>query len=404
MTSGGSEALVAGSMPAALASSGSAPVERPPDFRGSLQIRFGESNPMTAAHDVGGFSAGFVYGQYFGLDLSLDSYEFFVDDTRPDRVVAKVAEMSLLAIGPTARVRYPLLNGRFEPYVLAGGGVAVEELNDRTAGVQLPGNAGKRVRGFGVVGGGIDWFFAENTALGVEGRYFIMGSETYDVEGSPGSIDLDVGIATLNLRVLYPQGPDASPVEVERGRSRFSFALRTGGALPVHAQVFPGVRVAAEQPIFGTGFTTQFGATVAYDFNRWLGIDLAVENYEFKLTDDDLGSIGEYSVFPVTVQPRVRLPGLSSAWEPYGFVGVGAELSELNDKTNFADHTVEGGDIAFVGTVGGGIDIYFASNAALGLAAKYVISRGHELTVDEKLDGRLDTFLLSLSLKVLFGG
>lgn len=393
--------------PAATAEQGESPPQErsaPPDFRGSLQIRFGESNPMTAAHDVGGLSAGFVYGKYLGVDLSLDSYELFLDDTRPGWDVAKIAELSLLTIGPTVRFRYPLLDGELEPYLLAGGGVAIEEVNDRTADVQLPGDGGKKVRGFGVVGGGIDWFFAENTAVGVEGRYFIMGSESYDVEGNPGSVDLNVGIATLNLRVLYPQGPDAPPVETERGRSRFSFALRVGGALPVQTNAFPGVRASAEQPVFGTGFTTEFGATIGYDFNRWFGIDLAFENYELKLTHDELGSIGEYSVFPITVQPRVRLPGLPPRWEPYGFMGVGAELTELNDKPNFQDHTVAGGDTAVIGTFGAGLDYYFATNAALGLVGKYVISRGHDLVVDESLSGNLDSFLLSLSLKVLFGG
>ena len=49
---------------------------------------------------------------------------------------------------------------------------------------------------------------------------------------------------------------------------------------------------------------------IGYDFNRWFGIDLSVENYEYRLIHDELGPIGEYSVFPITVQPRVRFPGM----------------------------------------------------------------------------------------------
>lgn len=397
-------ALIGAGSPAWADEEQAARAEAPPDFRGSFQVRFGESNPMTDAHDVGGLSAGFIYGKYLGLDLSLDSYELFIDDTRPDEGAAKVAELSLLPIGPVARIRYPLFDGRLEPYLLAGGGAAIAEMNDRTEDVRLPGNAGKKVRGFGVVGLGIDYFFAENAAVGIEGRYFFMGSQDYEVEGNPGSVDLDVGIATLNLRVLYPQGSDAPAVESERSRSRFSFALRLGGALPVQEEAFPGVRAKAEQAVLGTSFTTQFGATIGYDFNRWFGIDLSVENYEYRLIHDELGPIGEYSVFPITVQPRVRFPGMPARWEPYAYAGVGAELAELNDKPIIIGHVVEGGDAAVIGTLGAGLDYYFASNAAIGLSGKYVISRGHQIQVDERLDGFLDSFLLSLGLKVLFGG
>lgn len=380
------------------------PVE-PPDFRASLQVRFGDSNPMTAAHDAGGLSAGFVYGKYLGLDLSLDSYELFLDETRPGWDQAKVAELSFLSIGPTVRVRYPMFDGLFEPYLLAGGGVAIEEVNDRTADVQLSGNVGSKLRGFGVFGVGIDYFFAENAAVGIEGRYFVMGTEEYDTEGHKGTVDLNVGIGTLSLRVLYPQGPGAPPVETERSRSRVSLALRVGGALPLHDHVFAGVRASPEQGVFGTSFTTQFGASIGYDFNRWFGLDIAVENYEYGLTSDEFGPLGEYSVFPITLQPRVRFPGLPPQWEPYGFVGVGAELAELNDKPHTADADIDGGDTAVVGTVGAGIKYYFATNATLGLAAKYVISRGHQLRINENtLSGSLDSLLVSLGLEVLFGG
>lgn len=125
-----------------------------------------------------------MYGKYLGVDLSVDSYELFLDEIRPNWDPAKVAELSVLAIAPVVRLRYPLLGGRLEPYFLAGGGAAIEEVNDRTADTQLPGNTGRKVRGFG---GGIDYFFAENAAVGLEGRYFVMGSHGYDTDGSPGA-------------------------------------------------------------------------------------------------------------------------------------------------------------------------------------------------------------------------
>jgi hypothetical protein len=218
-------------------------------------------------------------------------------------------------------------------------------------------------------------------------------------------VDLDVGIATLNLRVLYPQGPGAPAVATERTRSRFSFALRVGGALPLHEEVFPGVRASSEQPVLGAAFTTHFGASVGYDCNRWFGLDLAVENYEFKLSSEEIGALGEYSLFPVTLQPYVRFPGLPEDWAPYAFAGVGFELAELNDKPHDHGLDVYGGDTAVIGTLGAGIDYFFASNASLGLHGKYVVSQGHEIVVDgDRLSGNLDSFLLSLGLRVFFGG
>lgn len=377
--------------------------EEPSDIRAQFQIRWGDSSPFSAAHDLGGVSAGIVYGRYLGFDLGLDSYEIFVNDSTA-KGVDKLAELSVLSFGPALRLRYPLFGGRLEPYVLAGGGIAIEELNDRRGDARLPGNAGKRLRPFGVFGGGIDYFFAENAAVGLEGRYFVLGSETVRDGDLTKRVDLDAGTATVNLRVLVPQGEGAPSVADSRAASRFSFAIRVGGALPIRTEAFPGVRVSAEQSILGSKFTTQFGASAGFDWTDWLSVDLSLDNYEYSLSSGEDGAVGEYSLFPILVQSRIRFPGLPERWEPYGLAGVGAEIAEVNDGSLDAKVRVGGGDVAVIGAFGIGLDYYFASNASVGLLARYFLSRGHEIEVgDERLRGNLDTFVLSLGLRVFFG-
>jgi len=58
-----------------------------------------------------------------------------------------------------------------------------------------------------------------------------------------------------------------------------------------------------------------------------------------------------------------------------------------------------------IGGLGAGVEYFFASNAAVGVEAKYTISRGHVLELPDgvDLDGNFDALLLSLGLRVLFG-
>jgi opacity protein-like surface antigen len=208
-----------------------------------------------------------------------------------------------------------------------------------------------------------------------------------------------------NVRVFYPELHPEEGAEAARNDTvRFYLGVRTGAALLVNLEPFPGIHATPEQSIFGSNLTPMFGAALGTNIGRYLGVELSLANYELKLGNTALGGIGEYSVFPVAVQPRVRYPLLDGRAEPYIAGGVGAEFAEINDRGQ--PLTVTAKDITIIGTFATGMDYYVMSNVSIVGEAEYVVSRGHTLQLGDgpTLHGNFDSFFLSLGVRIgLFG-
>ncbi len=352
----------------------------------------------TKAHDGAGISAGVNIGRHLGFELSFDSYDVKVGD---------VSELQVLGFVPQVRLRYPLLDDRLVPYLVGGAGLSVTQANDARAPVTWSG--GKTgVHPAGSLGGGIEYFIADNVALGVEGKYLFSGDVAYTAEGSANQINTSSALVGVGVRVFYPElHPDADAESARTATARFYLALRAGGALLVDLEPFKGVHATPEQSLLGSNFTPLFGATLGADIGPYVGLELSLENYELKLGTSDLGGIGEYSVFPIAVQPRVRYPLLDGRLQPYAVAGAGAEFAEINDRNAASKSlTVTAKDITVIGTFGAGLEYFLMSNVSLGCEAQYIISRGHTLQLNEgpTLQGNFDSFFLSVGLRVfLFG-
>ena len=57
--------------------------------------------------------------------------------------------------------------------------------------------------------------------------------------------------------------------------------------------------------------------------------------------------------------------------------------------------------IGVIGAFGGGVDYFLTSDIALGLEAKYVISRAHTLQINDgpRIEGNLDALFVSLGVR-----
>lgn len=358
-------------------------------------IRY-EMVPLTRAHDFIGGQLGVNFNRHVGLEVALDSYE---------RKVGELSELSITGVTPQLRLRYPLFGDRLTPYLIGGMGVAITQANDgRLPVTWTNGKDGNQVAG--TVGAGIEYFIADNLALGWEFKQFISGGVDYEANGKQGRAGLTSGLMGLSLRVFYPQlDPEAAAASAAASSARLYLDLRTGGALLMHSQLFTGVDAAPEQSVFGSNFTFAFGVSLGADIGRYAAVELSVDNYEMTLSIPGTGNIGEYAVFPVLVQPRLRYPLLDGRLEPYVLLGLGAELGQANDLNatgKALDPDTQ--DIALVGAVGAGLQYFLLDNVAIGLQTKYVISRGHELhfTGQEPLSGNLDAFLLQGNVRILF--
>jgi opacity protein-like surface antigen len=367
--------------------------------RGYLGIRGFGSNPASGVHDYWGASLGGNYNRYVGGELSTDVFERRIHISGFD----SVGEYGIAAIVPQIRLRYPLFEGRLTPYFVAGAGVALGEFNDRKAGTFGKSVDADRTMPVGTVGGGIEYFLADNIAFGVEVKYLIAGSQDIRIDGVSHSNSISSVLASFGLRLFYPERATAPPLEPPEGpRRRLYVSLRMGGAIVTDPRVSSDIEIEPEPPAIGP-LNQYFGASVGLDFGRYLGAEITFEGYETNVKVSGIGSVTEYAVYAVVPQVRLRYPLLNGRLVPYVLAGVGYAAAETNDrKAAGADVDLSASSKSGLAvTAGGGLEYLVTRNIAVGMETKYLYTHG--LTI--KLNGatheaNLGPVFVSLALRV----
>jgi len=129
-------------------------------------------------HHFGG-SVGIDFGRYWGLELAADGGEYTV---QMDSIGA-VAEYAFSAIMPQLRLRLPISEGRWVPYLMGGAGISYGEVNDykpASVGVEFD---GKGVYPAFALGAGIEYFIARNISLSAETRWLYTWDHKYELNG-----------------------------------------------------------------------------------------------------------------------------------------------------------------------------------------------------------------------------
>jgi len=368
--------------------------------RGYLAIRGFDTNPITGVRDYWGASLGGNYNRYLGGELSMDSFErrIKVDG------FGSVGEYGVTALMPQIRLRYPLFDDRLTPYLVAGGGVAFGEFNDRKAGTFGKSVDANRTVPVGTVGAGIEYFLADTVAVGVEVKYLFAGSQDVRIDGVSHSNSINSLWAAFALRLFYPERPAARPSEEREGPPRrLYFALRVGGAMVTDPHVSSELEIRPEPPAIGP-LNQYFGAALGLDFGRHFGLELAFEGYETNLELKGVGSVTEYAVYLILPQARFRYPLLDGRLVPYLLAGLGGASGETNDrKPKGVGVEVRGADgIGLAATIGGGVEYLVTRNVALGVEAKYLYTRGLTLRLagGTAHEANLGTVFASLGLRV----
>jgi opacity protein-like surface antigen len=351
-------------------------------------------------HDAAGISLGADLSKYWGLELAMDDYELSLDTD----VAGKVGELDMRTFMPQVRLRYPLMGNRLVPYAIAGVGVLLTQVNDTTAPVTWHGGLGQ-VRPAGAMGIGIEYFLTDDIALGTEGKYVIAGDGHYTARGEAHDLSLTAAMWTFGLRMYYPELHPAEAAERARRRQGSMYvALRTGGSLLETSDIFSSVSADPEQEILGSSFTVLFGVVLGTDFGRYAGLELSLWNRELRLNAAGMKGVGEYALFPVLLEPRLRYPLLDGRLEPYVIGGIGAEFADLNDTPDSAASLdMSASDTSFVAAIGAGLDYYVTSDISVGFELQYLFSRGHHFRIQGATeDGNLDALMLSVDLKAHF--
>ena len=146
-----------------------------------------------------GGTVGLEFARYFAVELGFEGYEVNVDVAG----VGAVTEYAVYAVLPQFRFRYPLLDGRLVPYLLAGVGAAFGETNDRKPPGQNVAIRGANDLGLAAtIGAGIEYMVTRHVALGMETKYLYTHGLTLRLAGDKAhEANLGPVIFSLGLRL-----------------------------------------------------------------------------------------------------------------------------------------------------------------------------------------------------------
>ena len=145
------------------------------------------------------------------------------------------------------------------------------------------------------------------------------------------------------------------------------------------------------------------GVSLGVNLGRYLGVELAGDGWErnMRLARRTIGEFAMYTAMPML---RVRYPLLDGRLTPYALAGLGAGYTEFNDRKRPGfDVDIGGTSWGVVGALGVGAEYFVANNIAIGVEAKYILSRDQ----DVRLNGRqqsldLDTLLATGGIRLYF--
>ncbi|MCP5516959.1 MAG: porin family protein [Verrucomicrobiales bacterium] len=348
-------------------------------LRPYIQFRSAEFNTAWDVLDGIGLGAGVNLNRYWGIEFAADFYEMEL----LDRTDTSVGEEGIWHFVPQARFRYPMLKDRLVPYLIAGIGPNRMEYNDRTQagfGRDIDANGGS----FSVaLGGGIEYFLADNITFGIEGKYMWSDPVDVSIDGQRQELDMSAPLVTMGLRVYldenHPQPKADSLADVP---ARLYAGVRIGVGVMPDGNWVPGVKLEPEVSSWGP-FNQIFGLSLGANFGRHLGVELTGESMEWAIHYGARGSIGEYAFVPVIPHLRFRLPLERGRVVPFVMAGFGAAYGEFNDlKPAGQGIPVDASGFYPALGVGGGIEYFFTRQASVSLEARWNYSWGHEITLD----------------------
>ena len=363
-----------------------------------LGVRGQDTNPGAGVHDAWGLSLGANLGRYWGLELSADTYELRVKSGG-----RSIGEYGVVALVPQLRLRYPLFGDRLVPYVVGGVGLGLTEFNDRKPpGFELSIRNKESSVLVGTVGGGLEYFIADNIALGAEVKYVLAGDTTIGINGSTRDQKVQAPLFGVALRMFVPETKPRPLAEQEPPPgTRLYLGVRAGAALTTDRTGFESLTLEPEPPAYFSEGNQLFGAVLGLNLGRHWGVELVGEGYEARVSDSTLGSVKEVAVVSVIPHVRWRYPLLGGRLVPFLSAGVGLGYVELNDSKPPSEiRNPLGSSVGVAAAAGGGMEYFVASNLSLGFDARYQTSRGHTFRLDgRERDAHADAVILGLTIR-----
>jgi len=352
--------------------------------RAYMHLKFGEFSPSWGVKDMRGISFGSNLNRYLGAELSFDAYQL---DLADDLTGQDVSEQWIYALMPQVRLRYPLWHDRIVPYLLGGvGGAYVQTAEDYPAGF------GHKIEGEGLafagsLGGGVDFFVADNIAFNLEGKYIFVGSRTVTIDGREQSFDPSAFTASLGMRVFFDENrprPFVGAEEENRFPTRLYLGTQAGFDFQTDGTWVDGARLSPKPNAPFDTMNLMYNVSLGADFGEHLGAELMLSQTEYNLDISGLGPVGEYAIYAVIPELRLRFPSHDGAWVPYGIAGVGGSYGELNHgKEKAAGLGIHAKGFYPAFNAGLGVERFIARNVSLDLEGRWLYVWNHELEIPD---------------------
>lgn len=344
-----------------------------------------DSGPVELQNPSGQPIASFLIGadlsKYWGL-------EFGFDYVKTDILQAgggKLGDFSTASGFVQARMRYPLMNDLLVPYALLGAGYGIGDFSGRKNFTYPIG--GRGWSGYGIFGGGLDYFIYRNIALNLELKDQFWYRPEIMVAGANQAINADGIALTGGLRVYFDKpGTKVSgafseivPPAQDSDKFRTYVNVRAGKAIYTNPNALKSSGLAldsASGPMTAGGF----GANLS----RYWGAELAFEYARAQVTSPTMGKITGYPVWTILGLIRTRYPLAEGKFVPYVVLGGGAGMSEEGD--NDVPQTQSGFNgsrqTTLVGAFGGGFDYFVQNNVALTFEVRDTFSFDTDVTLN----------------------
>ena len=150
---------------------------------------------------LGSAAVGVNTGKHLSFELAADytETELSIDET------SGVAEYALWTILAQVRLRTSSADGRFSPYLVAGGGWGFGEINDVRQPANVSGlRGGRDDTPVGSIGVGFDYFIADNLAFGLEAKHIFGFDPDIEFGGRKVGLELEPVFLSAGLRILFP--------------------------------------------------------------------------------------------------------------------------------------------------------------------------------------------------------
>jgi opacity protein-like surface antigen len=320
-----------------------------------------------------GATLGADLGRYWGVELAGD----YVKTNLVEALGKKAGDYAVTTLLGQLRFRYPLLQDRLVPYLLAGGGIGHGEFSGRED-FSFNGGGSDTVP-LGVIGGGAEYFVMENIALGIEAKYYfdfhpqIRLSEAEERQ----KLTLDGVGVTANMRIYldqlatgkFAQLGDQRPAR-DSDAMRGYFSLRGGVAFLTDKNAVPG---ATFDDLSGPLADLSLGM----NFNKHWGAEFAFDYARTQLRSPTLGKITGYPIWTFAALARFRYPLLNDKLSPYILAGPGVGFGEIGDLDQPSSVTGIAGnsgnqDNSLVAVFGAGMDYFIGHNVAFNVEIKRI--------------------------------